>query len=186
MDVVQAAALPGGSAPLLRVPRLQGQERLRLRCKTYRGRAAARRGYLPGRQPEFLEYRRSGGDRLVLRHQRTPGLRGPCLPLRRGILPGEAALSGRRHGLQIIRGAVSVPPGVASLQHAGGRNLREGRLPAARARGEEGLRGDLRPAKRVLAALRCEQVAGSAELPEEQSEGSGELLPRPVPGPEAA
>jgi len=52
--------------------------------------AAAHRGYF---QVVSLSFSNLGGPEvigLVLRLQRTPSLRGPCLPLPRGVLPGEA------------------------------------------------------------------------------------------------
>ena len=150
-----------------------------------RGRRAPDRGHLPRHQPQLLEPRRSGGRRGLLHRERAPQLRGPHLLAPRRVLPREAPLRRRRGRLQGVRRALSLPPHLAPLRHARGRDLRGGRLPEAGARVEEGVRGQLRPAVRVLASLRRRRFAGGPGLSEDQPGGPGEPLPRALPGREA-
>ena len=88
-----------------------------------------------------LAFSNLGGPPSVVQYfaaQRAPQLRGPHLQPPRRVLPREAPLPGRRRELPGVHRPESAPQVVAALQHAGDRDLREGRLPEARARGEEG------------------------------------------------
>ena len=132
-----------------------------------------------------LSFSNLGGPEVVQQYfarQRQAQLRGPRLQQSRRVLPDEAALPRRRQVLQRVHRAVPAAPALAALQHARDRDLRDRRLPEAGARFEEGVRQQLRPECGVLAPLRRAAVARSAELPEEQPEGSREPLSRAVPG----
>ena len=179
---LQAGASRRGPGRVCRAARLQGFHRLRLRPIRGRGRRAARRRYLSRHQSELLQSRRPPGRGEVLRRARASELRGSHLQSPRRVLPREAPLQRRRGFLRNIRGASSAASVLAPLQHAGDRDLRGGRLSHPGARVEEGLRGQLRPAVRVLAALRRRRFTRSHELPEERSRRPGDALPRALPG----
>ena len=94
-----------------------------------------------------LGFSNLGGPEVVQEYfaaNGRPQLRGQDLRQPRRVLPREAPLRRRGEDLQGVRRAQSVPPCVAALRHAGGGDLRQGQLPEAGARGEEGVRVEVR------------------------------------------
>src|SRR6185369_2885967 len=90
--------------------------------------------------------------------------------------------SGRGDRVRVVREAPSAAPHVAARQHARDRDLPAGRLPEARGGVEERLRARLRVARRVLATLRRERIARSAQLSQDEFEGPRESLPLALSG----